>query len=47
MLEDWDPYHMWMEMYTKYVEPGENFYFYCSDCVYYNNIGKSELHGSG
>lgn len=35
MLEDWDPYHMWMVMYTRYEEPGDDFYFYCYDCLYY------------
>jgi hypothetical protein len=43
MLEEWDPYHMWMAMYTRYVEPGDDFYFYCYDCVYYNNVGRSGL----
>jgi hypothetical protein len=43
MLEDWDPYHMWMAMYTRYIEPGDDFYFYCYDCVYYNNVGSAGL----
>lgn len=48
MLEDWDPYHLWMVMYTKYEEPGEDFYFYCYDCIYYNNIGYSDIkNGNG
>ncbi len=47
MLEDWDPYHMWSAMYTRFVEPGDNFYFYCFDCIYYNNVGRNDLQSGG
>ena len=47
MLEDWDPYHMWSAMYTRFVEPGDDFYFYCFDCIYYNNVGRNDLQSGG
>lgn len=41
MLEDCDFYHMWMVIYTEYQLPGDDFCFYCYDCVYYANIGSN------
>ena len=41
MLEDWDPYHLWLATYNRYLE--DDSYFYCFDCVYYKNIGNNGL----
>ena len=33
MIEDWDPYTLWLTQVSGGISPGDEFYYYCYNCT--------------
>ena len=47
LLEDWDPYTLWMTIASGGVEAGEEFYYSCYNCTVYTAVNPNELKKEG